>query len=44
MKSIETEKKRAVEEFAEKVKENYFLFLGKEICSDIDAELLLTKY
>lgn len=39
MKSlIEAEKKRAVNEFAEKVKENYFLFLGKEICSDIDAE------
>ena len=39
MKSlIEAEKKRAVEEFAEKLKENYFLFLGKEICSDIDAE------
>ena len=35
---IEAEKKRAVNEFAEKVKENYFLFLGKEICSDIDAE------
>lgn len=41
MKSlIEAEKKRAVNEFAEKVKENYFLFLGKEICSDVDAEYI----
>ncbi len=39
-KSIDDIKREAVREFAEELKENYFLFLGKEICSDIDAEYI----
>ncbi len=39
-KILKNEKKQAVKEFAEKLKENYFLVLGKEICSDVDAEYI----
>lgn len=37
---IKEQKAQVLKEFAEKVKENYFLFLGKEICSDVDAEYI----